>query len=73
MPLSEDVKRAKGQPQSEAEQTLVHVRAAASYIPFLSPEILLPPKLPTHGEMEAVLLALRKKALVAEYFGDGES
>ncbi|KAJ7454173.1 Isy1-like splicing factor [Mycena latifolia] len=58
---------------TEAEQTLVHVRAAASYIFFLSPEMLLPPKLPTSAETEAVLLALRKKALVEEYFGDGES
>ncbi|KAJ6613457.1 pre-mRNA-splicing factor ISY1 [Mycena sp. CBHHK59/15] len=73
MPSSEDFKRPKTGSASEAEQTLVHVRAAASYIPFLSPEILLPPKLPTHSEMEAVLLALRKKALVEEYFGDGES
>ncbi|KAJ7083494.1 Isy1-like splicing factor [Mycena epipterygia] len=63
----------KMDPPSEAEQTLVHVRAAASYIPFLSPENLLPPKMPTPAEMEAVLLALRKKALVEEYFGDAES
>lgn len=73
MPPSEDVKRVKGDSPSEAEQTLIHVRAAASYIPFLTPEILLPPKLPTHDEMEAILLALRKKALVEEYFGGGES
>ncbi|KAJ6462278.1 Isy1-like splicing family-domain-containing protein [Mycena vitilis] len=70
---SGDVKRVKGDSLSEAEQTLVNVRAAASYIPFLSPENLLPPKLSTHGETEAVLLALRKKALVEEYFGDGET
>ncbi|KAJ7352118.1 Isy1-like splicing factor [Mycena albidolilacea] len=73
MPPPEDVKRVKGDSPSEAEQTLIHVRAAASYIPFLTPEILLPPKLPTHDEMEAILLALRKKALVEEYFGGGEA
>ncbi|TDL27912.1 Isy1-like splicing factor [Rickenella mellea] len=45
-------------------------RAAAAFIPFLSPEDLLPPKLPTRDEMEGVLLGLRKKALVEEYFGE---
>ncbi|KZS88152.1 Isy1-like splicing factor [Sistotremastrum niveocremeum HHB9708] len=44
--------------------------AIASYIPFLSPEELLPPKLPTREEMEQVLLELRKRALVEEYFGE---
>ncbi|KAJ7028314.1 Isy1-like splicing factor [Mycena alexandri] len=66
------VKRAKADSPSEADQTLVHARAAVSHIPLLTVENLLPPKLPTHTEMEAVLLALRKKALVEEYFGDGE-
>ncbi|KAG6818248.1 hypothetical protein H0H93_006559 [Arthromyces matolae] len=47
-----------------------HAAAAASYIPFLRPEDLLPPKLPTRQEMETVLLALRKKALLEEYFGE---
>ncbi|KAJ6535602.1 Isy1-like splicing family-domain-containing protein [Mycena capillaripes] len=72
---SEDVKRVKGvEPSpSTAEQTLFHARAAAAYIPFLGPEMLLPPKLPNPAKLEAVLLALRKKALVQEYFGDGES
>ena len=46
-----------------------HAQAAASYIPFLATENLLPPKLPTHGDMEELLLELRKKALVEEYFG----
>ncbi|KAH8827107.1 Isy1-like splicing factor [Flagelloscypha sp. PMI_526] len=46
------------------------VQAAAAYISFLSPEDLLQPKLPTRAEMEDVLLALRKQALVQEYFGD---
>ncbi|KAG6908374.1 hypothetical protein DXG01_004872 [Tephrocybe rancida] len=47
-----------------------HAAAAASYIPFLRTENLLPPTLPTRQEMETVLLALRKKALVEEYFGE---
>jgi pre-mRNA-splicing factor ISY1 len=43
--------------------------AAASLVPFLSAADLLPPTLPTRAEMDGVLLALRKKALVEEYFG----
>jgi hypothetical protein len=44
----------------------------ASKIPFLSPEALLstPSSLPTHAQMEEVLLNLRKKSLMQEYFGD---
>ncbi|KIM41213.1 hypothetical protein M413DRAFT_445260 [Hebeloma cylindrosporum] len=53
-----------------ADASRLHAQAAAAYIPFLDVEHLLPPKLPTHNEMEGVLLALRKKALVEEYFGD---
>jgi pre-mRNA-splicing factor ISY1 len=64
MPASEDA------PPTEREQMLAHARSAASYIPFLSPAYLLPPTLPTHAETESVLLALRKKALVEEYFGE---
>ena len=30
----------------------------------------MPPKMPTVEEMEGVLLDLRKRALVDEYFGD---
>lgn len=48
----------------------VHARAAAAYIPFLTAEMLMPPKMPTTEEMEKLLLELRKKALVDEYFGD---
>lgn len=44
-------------------------RAAAAFIPFLTPDDLTPPKLPSRSEMEEVLLALRKKALMSEYFG----
>jgi len=47
-----------------------HARAAAAYIPFLTPEMLMPPKMPTTEELEQVLLDLRKKALVEEYFGN---
>ncbi|KAG6896156.1 hypothetical protein C0992_009948 [Termitomyces sp. T32_za158] len=47
-----------------------HAAAAASYIPFLVTENLLPPKMPTRQEMETVLLGLRKKALMEEYFGE---
>ena len=50
-----------------------HARAAAAFIPFLTPEMLMPPKMPTTQEMEKVLLDLRKKALVEEYFGNEES
>ena len=53
-----------------AATTLAHARAAAAHIPFLSVESLLPPKMPTKEEMEGVLLELRKRALVEEYFGN---
>ena len=55
---------------SPEEATLAHAKATAAYIPFLSAEYLLPPKMPSHEEMEQFLLDLRKKALVEEYFGD---
>jgi pre-mRNA-splicing factor ISY1 len=53
-----------------ADSIRSHANAAAAYLGFLSPEDLLPPTLPTRGEMEGVLLALRKQALVEEYFGE---
>jgi len=56
----------------EEDPQMVHARAAAAFIPFLSPENLLAPTLPTREEMESVLLGLRKKALVEEYFGGDE-
>ena len=49
-----------------------HAQLAASYISFLSPEDLLPPKMPTREELEGVLLKLQKEALVNEYFGDSK-
>ncbi|KAJ7258214.1 Isy1-like splicing factor [Mycena rebaudengoi] len=71
MPASEDAPPgSEDAPPTEREQMLAHARSAASYIPFLSPAYLLPPTLPTHAETESVLLALRKKALVEEYFGE---
>ncbi|KAJ4479172.1 pre-mRNA-splicing factor ISY1 [Lentinula aciculospora] len=53
-----------------ADQASLHSQTATSFIPFLSAESLLPPKMPTRVEMEQVLLDLKKKALVEEYFGD---
>ena len=76
---SELVKRSKPDPpvstpsatQADAATTaLAHARAATAYIPFLSVESLLPPKMPTKGEMEGVLLELHKRAVVDEYFGN---
>lgn len=46
-------------------------RVAAAFIPFLTSEDLMPPKLPNRDEMEGVLLRLRKQALMSEYFGGG--
>lgn len=76
-PPSENAKRSK---TDSAQQPVIpppaqnsmqaHVQLAASYIPFLSPEDLLPPKMPTREELEGVLLRLQKEALVNEYFGD---
>jgi pre-mRNA-splicing factor ISY1 len=57
----------------EKDSTLVHAQNIASYISFLKPEHLLPPRLPSREEMEALLLDLRKKALVEEYFGAVET
>ncbi|KAJ7029869.1 Isy1-like splicing factor [Mycena alexandri] len=51
----------------DAQQS--HAQMAAKYIPFLTAAMLEAPKLPTPAETEAVLLALRKQALVEEYFG----
>lgn len=58
---------------SPEEIALAHARATALYIPFLSPDHLVPPKMPTREEMEQFLLGLRKKALVEEYFGEQEA
>ncbi|KAJ7852826.1 Isy1-like splicing factor [Mycena olivaceomarginata] len=74
MPPSEDVKRgqrglalgSRTNPDPCPSGGILH---SISY----SRDLTIPPKLPTHDEMEAILLALRKKALVEEYFGGGES
>lgn len=50
------------------EAAMAFAKATAAFIPFLSPDELLPPKMPSREEMEAFLLGLRKKALVEEYF-----
>ncbi|KAH9929090.1 pre-mRNA-splicing factor ISY1 [Epithele typhae] len=78
-PSSEIAKRAKkeGAPPTLAstdapsdDTMLAHAQRTAAYIPILSPEVLMPPTLPTREEMEKFLLELRKKALVEEYFGN---
>ncbi|KIL63886.1 hypothetical protein M378DRAFT_186883 [Amanita muscaria Koide BX008] len=56
----------------EKDSTLIHAQTVAAHIPFLKAEQLLPPTLPSREEMESIILDLRKKALVEEYFGDGE-
>jgi pre-mRNA-splicing factor ISY1 len=58
------------QTDTAAAAMLAHARAAATYIPFLTEESLLPPKMPTREEMEGVLLELRKRALLEDYFGN---
>ncbi|KAK0460510.1 Isy1-like splicing factor [Desarmillaria tabescens] len=74
---TEDSKRSKTgasvpPPRSEpsVDQAYASAHAAASYIPFLTAENLMPPKMPARTEMDAVLLDLRKKVLVEEYFGE---
>ncbi|KAF7337507.1 hypothetical protein MSAN_02223700 [Mycena sanguinolenta] len=47
-----------------------NARTLAGYISFLTPEMLMPPKLPTPAETEAILLKLQKEMLQREYFGD---
>jgi pre-mRNA-splicing factor ISY1 len=53
----------------DASVHVFHAQAAAKFIPFLTPEHLMPPKLPSSKEMENVLLDLKKRALLEEYFG----
>jgi pre-mRNA-splicing factor ISY1 len=56
-------------PVAARESARPAAEAAASFIPFLSVENLMPPRLPSREEMEGVILDLRKRALVEEYFG----
>ncbi|KIM29430.1 hypothetical protein M408DRAFT_67946 [Serendipita vermifera MAFF 305830] len=59
-------KQGKGQAKSAAPDQ----QGVTSLIPFLTPEHLAPPKLPSKQEMDGVLLQLRKEALLQEYIGD---
>jgi len=75
---AEDLKRAKTSTREAPTLTSSMTpsaddaaRAAAAFIPFLNSEDLAPPQLPSRDEMEDVLLGLRKKALMSEYFGGG--
>ncbi|KAI0342399.1 Isy1-like splicing factor [Trametopsis cervina] len=61
-----------GTPSADAT-ALQHARTTAAYIHFLSPEDLVPPKMPSAKEMEQFLLELRKKALLEEYFEEEQS
>ncbi|KAH9947494.1 pre-mRNA-splicing factor ISY1 [Amylocystis lapponica] len=80
-PVEDHSKRAKTDAPSgpevaegSSESTmLAYARATAAQISFLSPENLVPPKMPTREEMEEFLLSLRKRALVEEYFGDEQT
>jgi pre-mRNA-splicing factor ISY1 len=65
--------QANGQTSPSSDLATMHAKAAAAYIPFLTKEMLMPPKLPTRDEMENVILDLRKRALVDQYFGDEDS
>ena len=66
-----DGTKANGSEQSNVDmEALKRAKAGAAYIPLLTTEDLLPPKLPVKAEMEGVLLELRKKALVTEYFDE---
>ncbi|KAJ6565784.1 Isy1-like splicing factor [Mycena vulgaris] len=53
----------------DTDQVLRTAHTAAAYLSFLSAEMLRSPALPMARRMEGVLLALRKRALVKEYFG----
>jgi len=59
--------------QTPPDPSIVHAKAAAAYIPFLTADMLIQPKMPTRDEMENILLGLRKKLLVEEYFGNEDS
>ncbi|THU84953.1 pre-mRNA-splicing factor ISY1 [Dendrothele bispora CBS 962.96] len=74
IPRSDGSKASASPPESTEppNPSFVHAQAAAAYIPFLDTQDLLPPKIPNRTEMEQVLLDLRKKALVEEYFGNEE-
>ena len=56
-------------PDMEVERATMTPNINLAFIPFLTPADLAPPKLPTKAEMEEVLLAVRKKALLEEFIG----
>jgi pre-mRNA-splicing factor ISY1 len=75
--------KAKGRPTKKKKQAKVvemddkmdvdpkHPLADVNrHIPFLTPEHLQPPKMPTKEELDSVLLDLRKQVLLEEYLGD---
>jgi len=67
----EDVSKGKRVKQNNGKTTAVSAkRDVATLIPFLTPECLAPPKMPTKQEMDKILLELRKQALLQEYIGD---
>lgn len=68
-PPADPTKRSKTGAADSAEEATPHARAAA-FIPFLTPEELAPPKLPSREELEGALLALRKRGLLEDYFGE---
>ncbi|KZV92382.1 Isy1-like splicing factor [Exidia glandulosa HHB12029] len=63
-------KRSKTGATTDGAEEATPYACAAAFIPFLSPEELAPPKLPTREDMEDALLALRKRGLLEEYFGE---
>jgi len=64
----EDVSNTKRVKQNNGQAAAVPAqRDITSLIPFLTPEHLSPPKMPTKQEMDAILLELRKQALLQEY------
>jgi pre-mRNA-splicing factor ISY1 len=67
----EDSKMEDGSKSKRAKQNNGQGAAAqrdiTSLIPFLTPEHLAAPKMPTRQEMDAILLELRKQALLQEY------
>lgn len=67
---TEDIPTASSDLTPSTDTARMHAQAAALHIPFLNVEHLMPSQLPSHGELEGIILTLRKKALVEEYFGD---
>jgi pre-mRNA-splicing factor ISY1 len=60
---------AKKVKQEGGDQVMEDRTNITTLIPFLTPEHIAMPKLPTKEEMDKVLLGLRKQALLQEYIG----